>query len=70
MSYIPYFSLLCLMLSRTALANTRFQDGVLGFGVGTLLAYVLADVISRIFFDTLLERKPEEPDVLTLFPNR
>ena len=46
-SYIPAFSLVCLVFSRSVLHHTCYEDGVLGFGVGTLLAYTLADLGSR-----------------------
>ena len=65
-SWIPALSLLCLVLSRTALHHTRYEDGVLGFGVGTLLAFVLADLIARIVPGAFEPRQPEDSDLQTL----
>ena len=64
--YLPSVALLCLILSRTAFHHTRFEDSVLGYGVGTLLAYVLADLSSRIFPGLLEPREPEDSDLQVL----
>ncbi len=64
--YIPYFALFCLVLSRTVLHRSRFEDSVLGFGGGALLAYVVADIGSRIFPGAFEPREPEDSDLQSL----
>lgn len=66
LSYVPYLALVCLILSRTVLHQTRYEDSVLGFGAGSLLAYVLADLGSRVFPDAFQPREPEDSDLQTL----
>lgn len=62
LGYVPYFALVCLVLSRTVLRHTRFEDIVLGLGIGSLLAYVLADLFPHVF----QPREPEDSDLQTL----
>ncbi len=66
LSYIPMVALLCLVSSRTVLHHTRFEDGVLGFGIGTLLAYVLADLVARVVPGAVQPREPEVSDLQML----
>lgn len=66
LSYVPYTALVCLILSRTVLHHTRFEDSVLGLGTGSLLGYVLADLGSRVFPGTFQPREPEDSDLQTL----
>ncbi len=57
---------MCLILSRTLLHSTRYEDAVVGFGIGTLLAYVLADLIARVVPGAFQPREPEVSDLETL----
>ena len=60
--FLPAFSLLCLILSRTALHHTRYEDSVLGFGTGILLAYVVGTAIPGAF----QPKQPEDNDLQIL----
>ena len=60
--FIPLASLLLLVLSRTILHHTRFEESTLGFGAGLLLAYVLGSAFPGLWG----AKEPEANDLQTL----
>lgn len=66
MGYLPGFSLVCLVVSRTALQQTRYAGSVLGFGLGTLSAYVVADLVRRVAPEAFAAREAGENELVGL----
>lgn len=60
--FVPLASLILLILSRTALRHTRFEDSTFGVGLGLLLGYSILNVFPCLF----QPKEPEDNDLQTL----
>lgn len=60
--FLPFISLVLLVLSRTVFHQTRYQESLFGLGLGVLFAATLVSVWPGVF----RPKEPETSDLQTL----